>query len=118
VVTGFRARRPREKRLVQEPLATRFVDWFARLRAREEDMPSNLQPENRTAWLLLIGRRLRAEYDAVAEPVPPRLAALIQQLETSAQNGGSPDGGSQEGSPQEGESAGPFDDLPLRMARA
>jgi hypothetical protein len=25
-------------------------------------------PEDRTAWLLTIGRRLRAEYDAIAEP--------------------------------------------------
>jgi len=45
--------------------------------------PSDVRPEDRTAWLLLIGRRLKAEYDAVAEPVPPRLAALIEQLETS-----------------------------------
>jgi hypothetical protein len=35
----------------------------------------------RTAWLLEIGRRLRAEYTAVQEPVPERLAALIKQLE-------------------------------------
>jgi Anti-sigma factor NepR len=31
--------------------------------------------------MLAIGRRLRAEYDAVAEPVPERLAALVKQLE-------------------------------------
>jgi hypothetical protein len=37
-------------------------------------------PHRRT-WLLSIGRRLRAEYDAIAEPVPPRLAELIKQLE-------------------------------------
>jgi hypothetical protein len=88
-------------------------------------MPGNLQPEDRTAWLLLIGRRLRAEYDAVAEPVPDRLAALIQQLETSAegspqvspQGSGSHDAGHQDGSQQDGES-GPFGDLPLRLARA
>src|SRR4029450_10425687 len=30
------------------------------------------------AWLLAIGRRLRVEYDAIAEPVPPRLAALVK----------------------------------------
>ncbi len=33
-------------------------------------------------WLLAIGRRLRADYDAVKEPVPERLAALVKQLET------------------------------------
>jgi hypothetical protein len=37
------------------------------------------------AWLLAIGRRLRVEYDAIAEPLPPRLAALVKQLETPAQ---------------------------------
>jgi Anti-sigma factor NepR len=41
-------------------------------------------PEDRRAWLLAIGRRLRAEYDAVAEPVPPRLLALLKQLEKPA----------------------------------
>jgi hypothetical protein len=37
------------------------------------------------AWLLAIGRRLRVEYDAIADPVPPRLAALVKQLQTPAQ---------------------------------
>ena len=37
-------------------------------------------PHRRT-WLLAIGRRLRAEYDAIAEPIPPRLAELVKQLE-------------------------------------
>ncbi len=32
-------------------------------------------------WLLAIGRRLKADYDAIADPVPPRLAALVKQLE-------------------------------------
>jgi Anti-sigma factor NepR len=73
----------------------------------EEDMPGNLQPEDRTAWLLLIGRRLRAEYDVVAEPVPPRLAALIEQLETSAQDAGQSDAGQPDGSQQDGASARP-----------
>jgi Anti-sigma factor NepR len=85
-------------------------------------MPGNLQPEDRTAWLLLIGRRLRAEYDAVAEPVPERLAALIQQLETSTEPSGSPDAAHQDGSQQDGSQQdgepGPFGDFPLRMARA
>jgi hypothetical protein len=37
----------------------------------------------RTAWLLEVGQRLRAEYAAVKEPVPERLAALIKQLEAA-----------------------------------
>jgi hypothetical protein len=36
------------------------------------------------AWLLAIGRRLKADYDATAEPIPVRLAELVQQLERSA----------------------------------
>ena len=44
-----------------------------------------LYPLDRRAWLLVIGRRLRVEYDAIAEPVPPRLAALVKQLETPGQ---------------------------------
>jgi hypothetical protein len=41
-------------------------------------------PLDQRAWLLAIGRWLRVEYDAIAEPVPPRLAALVKQLETPA----------------------------------
>ncbi len=91
-------------------------------------MPGNLQPEDRTAWLLLIGRRLRAEYAVLAEPVPPRLAALIEQLETSkletpAQDGsnrgaGHQDGSNQDGSSPDGKSAAPADNQPCRTARA
>jgi hypothetical protein len=40
----------------------------------------------RTAWLLEIGRRLRAEYTALQEPVPERLAELIKQLEAAKTN--------------------------------
>ena len=35
-------------------------------------------------WLLEIGRHLKADYDVTAEPVPPRLAALVKQLEMSS----------------------------------
>jgi hypothetical protein len=38
-------------------------------------------PRDRKAWLLAIGRRLRADYDALREPVPEGLAALIRKLE-------------------------------------
>jgi hypothetical protein len=44
-----------------------------------------LYPLDRRVWLLAIGRRLRVEYDAIAEPVPPSLAALVKQLEMPAQ---------------------------------
>jgi len=39
-------------------------------------------PQGQNEWLLGIGQRLRAEYDVVlAAPLPPRLAALVKQLE-------------------------------------
>jgi len=41
---------------------------------------SDILPENKRAWMLAIGRRLRADYDAALEPVPERLAALIKRL--------------------------------------
>jgi hypothetical protein len=36
---------------------------------------------NRSVWLS-IGNCLRAQYDALAPPVPPHLAALVEHLET------------------------------------
>ena len=36
--------------------------------------------EDKTAWLLALGQRLRVEYDAVMEPMPPRLTALLDAL--------------------------------------
>ena len=38
--------------------------------------------EDKTAWLLAIGQRLRVEYDAVMEPMPPQLTALLDELRT------------------------------------
>jgi hypothetical protein len=40
---------------------------------------------DRLAWLLLIGRRLKADYDAVGEPLPVALARLLEQLEARDQ---------------------------------
>jgi hypothetical protein len=37
--------------------------------------------DDRLAWLLVIGRRLKADYDAIGQPLPPALAALLAQLE-------------------------------------
>jgi hypothetical protein len=45
-------------------------------------------PLDRRVWLLAIGRRLRVEYDAISEPVPPHLVALVKQLEMPAQGSG------------------------------
>jgi hypothetical protein len=43
--------------------------------------PEELSPPQRLAWLLLIGRRLKQEYDAIAKPLPPPLDLLLQRLE-------------------------------------
>ena len=43
-----------------------------------------LYPLDRRVWLLAIGRRLMVEYDAIAEPVPPHLTALLKVLEIAA----------------------------------
>ena len=40
----------------------------------------NSSSEDKTAWLLAIGQRLRVEYDAVMEPMPPQLTALLDEL--------------------------------------
>ena len=39
-------------------------------------------PSDRSVWLS-IGNRLRAQYDALAPPMPPHIAALVEQLETA-----------------------------------
>jgi hypothetical protein len=40
-------------------------------------------PEDRKAWLLEIARHLKADYEALLEPVPPRFARLLEELEAS-----------------------------------
>ena len=45
-----------------------------------------LRPLER-AVLLAIGQRLKVEYDAIQEPLPPRLAALLHHFEMRAKDG-------------------------------
>jgi hypothetical protein len=45
---------------------------------------SHLLPDGR-GWLWAIGQRLRAEYDALAEPMPPHLVALLDRLAAQAE---------------------------------
>jgi hypothetical protein len=48
----------------------------------ERPLPSKLMLAcDRRAWLSALGQSLKAQYDALAAPVPPRLAALVRQLE-------------------------------------
>jgi hypothetical protein len=52
----------------------------------EQVAPSKLMLAcDRRAWLSALGQSLKAQYDALAAPVPPRLAALVQQLEAQDQ---------------------------------
>ena len=45
-----------------------------------------LLSQERTRWLLAIGQHLKTEYDAGATDVPARLAALVEELETSTKS--------------------------------
>lgn len=40
---------------------------------------------DRRLWLSAIGQSLKVQYDALAAPIPPRLAGLVNQLETQEQ---------------------------------
>jgi hypothetical protein len=40
---------------------------------------------DRRLWLSAIGQSLTVQCDALAAPIPPRLAALVNQLETQEQ---------------------------------
>jgi len=49
--------------------------------------PSQTENQRKPAWdrrvvLSAIGQCLKDQYDALASPVPPQLAALVRQLET------------------------------------
>jgi hypothetical protein len=79
------------------------IDYWIRRRVHETDLaPSHLWPaqvlshqsgvsgaphskvfpaRDRSVWLS-IGNCLRAQYDALAPPMPPHIAALVEQLET------------------------------------
>ena len=79
------------------------IDYWIRRRVHATDLaPSNLSPaqdrphrsrvsgvphskafpaSDRSVWLS-IGNCLRAQYDALAPPMPPHIAALVEELET------------------------------------
>jgi hypothetical protein len=54
------------------------------MRSRQVSPSKNraVRNPNRAAWLWAIGNSLKAEYDVIATPLPSRLAALVEQLET------------------------------------
>src|SRR5262245_51972275 len=52
-----------------------------RLRANGAPQSKPIPARDRSVWLS-IGHCLRVQYDALAAPVPPHIAALVEQLET------------------------------------
>src|SRR5262249_8875821 len=64
-VKGCRFQSGRPRRCVEEPMLSSY---------------SFLQHE--IGWLLALGQRLRVEYDAVMQPMPPRLIKLLDELRT------------------------------------
>src|SRR5215470_15183584 len=73
------------------------IDYWIRRRVHATDLaPSNLwpaqdrphrsrvssAPHSKLFVWLSIGNCLRAQYDALAPPMPPHIAALVEQLET------------------------------------
>jgi hypothetical protein len=64
--------------LVNQSLAAVVLPSSSKERPVSDRLGRDIVPGK--PWLLAIGKRLQAEYDALAEPVPPRLAALVKQL--------------------------------------
>jgi hypothetical protein len=58
------------------------IDCWIRRHIVPCDAPSTANPaRDRYAGLIAIGRSLREQYDALAAPVPPYLAAVVKELE-------------------------------------
>jgi hypothetical protein len=54
------------------------VEWYCGKTSSAKFNPSR----DRVVVLSAIGKSLRDQYDALSPPIPPRLATLIEQLET------------------------------------
>ena len=44
-----------------------------------------MKSQKQIAWLMALGRGLRVEYDKRMQPLPPGLAALVEQFEIGEQ---------------------------------
>jgi hypothetical protein len=56
------------------------IDYWIRRRIVPCAPPSNVNPDSYIVFAA-IGRSLRDQYDALAAPLPPNLAALVKRLE-------------------------------------
>src|SRR6266487_6564817 len=73
-------------------VADRIDYWIRRRVVPFEDVSPPRRPRISSAppseWLSVIGQCLKAQYDdALAAPIPPRLAALVAQLEARNSHG-------------------------------
>jgi hypothetical protein len=59
------------------------IDYWIRRHVIPHPSESRVNPaRDRGLGLSAIGRSLKDQYDALASPIPPHLAALVKQLET------------------------------------
>jgi hypothetical protein len=71
----------RESEIVMTTYPTEFHRRFEQKWERRADAAAFYESARRMPWLLEIGRTLRAELDAVEQPVSERLAAMLKELE-------------------------------------
>jgi hypothetical protein len=68
----------------QEPPFSRASASVRRSRLNTPPTPPRraaVSVRGRGVWLLAIGDSLKAQYDALANPIPPHIAALVERLE-------------------------------------
>jgi hypothetical protein len=65
----------------QEPPFSRVSASVRRSRLNTPPRRAAVSVRGRGVWLLAIGDSLKAQYDALATPIPPHIAALVEQLE-------------------------------------
>jgi hypothetical protein len=82
--TGWRGAGGGERRhrpMRQPAVTTDRIDYWIRRDVAPRLHQSNVNPaRDRRAALMVIGRLLRDQYNALATPVPPHLAALVEKL--------------------------------------
>jgi hypothetical protein len=69
--------------IVMTTYPTEFHRRFEQKWEHRADAAAFYESTRRMPWLLEIGRTLRAELDAVEQPVSERLAAMLKELERS-----------------------------------
>jgi len=65
----------------QEPPFSRVSASVGRSQPNTPPRRARVSVHGRGVWLSAIGDSLKAQYDALATPIPPHIAALVEQLE-------------------------------------